>query len=139
MARRIRRVRAYTEIGKRISTLANRQRVLAKVLEVSQQTISKKLRGETAILLSDLEKLGSHYKVPLTYFFEKEASAPAVAKAVEKVKRSPGALQDLVVLLAGLPRSSVEQVLERSRLISEGKKATAAKAAEAAAPYGKSR
>ena len=71
----VRKVRDYTAIGDRITTLGKRQREIAGVLGVSQQTVSKKLRGETAILLSDFEKIAAHYKVPLTYFFE-EAFAP---------------------------------------------------------------
>ena len=50
-----RKVKAYTDIGRRIADLGKRQRQIAKVLRVSQQTVSKKLRGETAMLLSDLE------------------------------------------------------------------------------------
>ena len=49
---------------------ATGQWALADVLGVTQQTISKKLRGETAILVSDLEKLARHYKIHMTYFFE---------------------------------------------------------------------
>ncbi|MHC4202707.1 MAG: helix-turn-helix domain-containing protein [Planctomycetota bacterium] len=68
--KKIRKVRLYTRLGGRIAALGDRQRALAKVLRVSQQTISKKLRGETAILVTDLEKLARHYKVHMTYFFE---------------------------------------------------------------------
>ncbi len=47
--------RAYTEIGKRIVALGeNRQKNIARVLGMSLESVSKKLRGRTAILLSDL-------------------------------------------------------------------------------------
>ncbi len=69
MAGRSNRIRQYSRIGYRLAELG-RQVDLAKALGLSQQTVSKKLRGETAILLSDLERLAKKYKVPLTWFFE---------------------------------------------------------------------
>jgi len=69
MAGRKYRVRAYCRIGRRLAELG-RQRELAKALGVSQQTVSKKLRGETAISLSDLERIAKKYNVPFTWFFE---------------------------------------------------------------------
>ncbi len=137
----MRKVRAYTEIGKRISALGKRQRAIAKVLGVSQQTISKKLRGETEILLSDFQTMARHYRVPITYFFEEAVTDPDLAKALEKVKRSSGALQELVVLLSRMPKSSVEKVLALTKVIGQGKRAGTSKsdrAAEASARYSKS-
>ncbi|MHC5054595.1 MAG: helix-turn-helix domain-containing protein [Planctomycetota bacterium] len=69
MARRKRIHRKYTRIGRRIAELG-RQVDLAKALGMSQQTVSKKLRGECAILLSDLERLAMKYNLSLTWFFE---------------------------------------------------------------------
>jgi len=126
----VRKVRAYTAIGDRISTLGRRQRELAAVLKVSQQTVSKKLRGETAILLSDLEKLGAHYKVPLTYFFEDAPGSPELVIAWEQIRGKPGPLQDLVVLASHLPSTDVYRVLEIARVIaSSGSAGTSAFAA----------
>ncbi|MHC4249678.1 MAG: helix-turn-helix domain-containing protein [Planctomycetota bacterium] len=59
----------YTKYGERISALGT-QAVIAKALGMSQQTISKKLRGKCAIFVSDLEKLSEKFKVPMTYFVE---------------------------------------------------------------------
>jgi transcriptional regulator with XRE-family HTH domain len=59
----------YTKYGERIAALGL-QRDLAKVLGVSQQTVSKKLRGDIRLFVSDLEKLSKRYKVPMTYFVE---------------------------------------------------------------------
>ena len=69
MADRTNRIRQYTRIGHRIAELG-RQADLAKALGLSQQTISKKLRGETAILLADLERIAKKFKLPVTWFFE---------------------------------------------------------------------
>jgi transcriptional regulator with XRE-family HTH domain len=65
-----RKVKCYTRLGERIAALAPRQWALADVLGVSQQTVSKKLQGETAISVTDLERFARHYKVHMTYFFE---------------------------------------------------------------------
>ncbi len=113
----LRKVRDYTAIGDRITTLGRRQRQIADVLGVSQQTVSKKLRGETAILLSDLEKLGAHYKVPLTYFFEEEPARADLAVACEKIRHTPGPIQDLVVFLIQLTPTDVHRVLEIARVV----------------------
>ena len=113
----VRKVRAYTAIGDRITTLGKRQREIAGVLRVSQQTVSKKLRGETAILLSDLEKLGAHYKVPLTYFFEETPGPPELVVTWERIRRTPGAIQDLVVLLGELSATDVRRLLEIARVV----------------------
>jgi transcriptional regulator with XRE-family HTH domain len=117
-----RKVKAYTDIGHRIADLGERQRLLAKVLRVSQQTVSKKLRGETAILLADLQRLSSHYKVPLTYFFEEKAASAELAAAWERVRRGPDVLKELVVLLSGLPDAMVGRVHELARFIVQGAK-----------------
>ena len=61
--------RGYVRIGRRLAELGN-QREVAKALGVSQQTVSKKLRGECAIMLSDLERIAKKFKVPVTWFFE---------------------------------------------------------------------
>lgn len=61
---------AYSKYGRRIAALAPTQADIARVLRVSQQTVSKKLRGECAIMVSDLEKLAKHFKVPMIHFFE---------------------------------------------------------------------
>jgi len=62
--------RQYSRLGKRIAALGKRQRDIARVLGVSQQTVSKKLLGQTGISVVDLEMLAVHYGVPMTYFFE---------------------------------------------------------------------
>ena len=124
-------VRSYTKIGKRISALGKRQRSIALVLGLSQQTVSRKLRGETAILVSDLEKLAEHYKVPITYFFEDESGRPELAAAWERIRKGRGPARELVVLLDGLSSGDVARILELARAWSQKR------AAEDAPPYGR--
>jgi transcriptional regulator with XRE-family HTH domain len=117
-----RKVKAYTDIGRRMADLGERQRLLAKVLRVSQQTVSKKLRGETAILLADLQRLGAHYKVPLTYFFEDKAAPAELAAAWERVRGGSAVLKEVVVLLSRQPDSTVGRVNELAKFIVQGAK-----------------
>ena len=72
-----RQVGRYTNIGCRIVSKGGTQVKISKMLGISQQTVSKKLRGETAIMLSDLEKLSKRMKVPITFFFEGYEGAPS--------------------------------------------------------------
>ena len=94
----MRKIRDYTEVGRRITALAGRQKDVAGILGISQQSVSKKLRGETAILLSDLEALGKAFKVPLTYFFEEGPADPEYAMVAHNIPKEPGPLRDLVVV-----------------------------------------
>ncbi len=66
-----RRHRKYTAVGKRIAQLG-RQVDIAKALGICQQSVSKKLRGDNAILLSDLERLAKKFKRPLCWFVMSE-------------------------------------------------------------------
>jgi plasmid maintenance system antidote protein VapI len=117
-----RKVRAYTDVGRRIAAACGRQREIARVLHVSQQTVSKKLRGETAILLSDLETLSQHFGIPLSYFFEQETPAD-LARAFEVVKRGPAPLRELVALVAGMPQGDVEKLLALAKVLGRQEKA----------------
>ena len=131
-----RKVRAYTDIGWRIARLGKRQHEIARVLGVSQQTVSKKLRGETAIFYADLQALAKHYKVPLTYFVEEEEKNPDLAKAFLRISRTEGPLQELAILISRLRSADVQRMLEIAKVIrSPGDVAKIA--AESKAPYGK--
>jgi len=58
----------YTPMGKRIAKFGP-QHVLAGFFGVSQQTVSKKLRGECVISVPDLERLARRLKIPIGAFF----------------------------------------------------------------------
>ena len=68
MAKRTR----YTEVGRKVATLG-KQYDLAKVINVSQQAISAKMRGESDFTTTELAKLARHYKVPVFYFVTPES------------------------------------------------------------------
>lgn len=111
----MRNVRVYTEVGNRIAALAKYQKNIARVLGLSQQTVSKKLRGECAILLSDLEALSKEYGVPLTYFFEESLTDPEFAAAAEHVQKERGPLRNLLVFARNLRHSDQEKLLAIAR------------------------
>lgn len=86
------------------------------MLGVAQQTVSKKLRGKTAIFLSDLQRLAENYGVPLTYFFEEGKGNPRLAAAIERIHANPGPHQELVILASELPLPRAERLLQIARL-----------------------
>ena len=108
-----RKIRAYTAIGKRIASVGKRQVAIAKALKISQQTVSKKLRGETAILLSDLEKLAKYYKVPVTYFFEPEDMNPVISNALEAICSKAGPHHELAKAIVKLSGKAAEKLLAK--------------------------
>ena len=60
----------FSRLGKRIIALGDKQLAIGRILGVTQQTVSKKLLGETGISIVDLEMLAVHYDVHISYFFE---------------------------------------------------------------------
>jgi transcriptional regulator with XRE-family HTH domain len=105
------RTSGYTAVGNRIASLEKGQVAIGEALRISQQAISKKLRGECRILLSDLERLAKHYEVPVTYFLEPEDMDPASSRALEVIRNSPGSHQDLAMMIAELSGSAAEMLL----------------------------
>jgi len=104
--------RDYTEVGKRIAALARYQRDLAAVLGTCQQSVSKKLRGETAILLADLEKLARHYGVSMCYFFDEPDYPSGFAARWKRLRRMPSEAHDLVCLANKLSEADVRKLVE---------------------------
>jgi len=75
----------YTDLGAKIASLAKNQVEIATVLDLTQQSVSGKLQGKIAVLLSDLEKLAEHYDVPLLYFVEESIETADAAREAQKV------------------------------------------------------
>ncbi|MCK5642701.1 MAG: helix-turn-helix transcriptional regulator [Gammaproteobacteria bacterium] len=89
---------AYNELGTRIMGCFKTQRELAKMLGISQQTVSKKLRGQTAVMLADLEKLSKHLGVPMAAFFTTDTLEES--KLFTWLKKNPKILTGLQNLKA---------------------------------------
>lgn len=106
-------VRRYTVLGERIVSLAgNRQMPIANALDVSQQTVSKKLRGETAILVSDLEELAPAFGVDMDYWFAHSNADPELAVAVKRFREDGSPYRDAAWMLAQLSPKQAEQARE---------------------------
>ena len=106
-----RRSKRYTELGRKIAELAQNQAELARVLGLSQQSISGKLRGRIGITIKDLEKLSKHYDVSIFYFVSESTVSPDLARTLESILTGPQELHSLVEIAAGLPRPFVIQLL----------------------------
>jgi transcriptional regulator with XRE-family HTH domain len=116
--------RVYSRVGERIASLAGTQREVGRVLGITQQCVSKKLRGETAILLSDLEKLARHYEVPMTFFFEGPADPPKPARCREGLPGMPREIQELVCLAGALTRDELGRLLTMAELLAGDRRRT---------------
>ncbi len=108
--------RAYCKVGERIASLARNQTELGCVLGIGQQTVSTKLRGKSAILVSDLEKLARHYDIPVTFFFEEPAESSNLIGCREFNGMSPEA-QKLICLASTLSEDDVRKILAMAQLL----------------------
>ena len=59
----------YTAIGRKIRNISKNQSEIARVLGLTQQSVSGKFNGKIAISVVDLEKLSAHFNCPIIYFF----------------------------------------------------------------------
>ncbi len=59
----------YTAIGRKIKNISKNQSEIARVLGLTQQSVSGKFIGKIAISVADLEKLSAHFNCPIIYFF----------------------------------------------------------------------
>ena len=86
--RRLTKVKVYTNLGSRIMSRFKTQKQLAKLMGLSQQTVSKKLRGETEFMVkSDLEHLAKILKVQVSWFFEGYSGPPSAKPRQRRGKR----------------------------------------------------
>ena len=106
-----RRSKKYTELGSKIAELAKNQVELARVLGLSQQSISGKLRGRIGITIKDLATLSKHYDVSIFYFVSASKVSPDLARTLESIVAGPQELHSLVEIAAGLPRPFIIQLL----------------------------
>ena len=109
------KLRAYTEIGKRIAALAKTQKPIAQALGIERQTVSRKLLGSCSISLSDLETLSKAFKVPMTYFFGEGTPDPKSATLRKRIRSKGRTLRNLLVLAGKL------SARDQKRLVAEAK------------------
>ena len=122
----------YCRVGKQIASLARSQSELGRILGITQQSVSKKLRGESAILLSDLEQLARHYEVPATFFFESSSEPPMPARCREGLPGMPLEVQELVCLASVLSKDELGRLLAMAELLAGDRRRTCAPAQSSA-------
>lgn len=102
----------HTPIGKKIYALAANQAELAKILDLTQQSISGKLNGNIAITLKDLELLSAAYAVPLLYFVSGPDVTPARARSWEGILNGHRDIQQAIEIFAAFPEPFAVQLLK---------------------------
>lgn len=105
-----RRGSRYTDLGRKVSLLAENQHELATALELTQQSISGKLTGKIAITLKDIGILCKKYEVPELYFFSPPMITPELSRVWARVIDSSHEFQQTVGIAAGLPEPFVRQL-----------------------------
>ena len=106
-----RRGERYTTLGKKIARLARTQTEIAKVLGLTQQSVSGKLSGKIAVTQMDLERLSEKYKVPAIYFVTPLDVTPEMARAWEKILQGPQELLEALMIAATFTEPFVRQLL----------------------------
>jgi len=107
----------YTRIGKRIAALAKNQVELGRIVGVSKQAISLKLRGKAAILVADLEKLVHHYGVPMAYFFKEPQASPELEASWARILCMSTVSHELVCLASTLPAPETRKLLDIAKVL----------------------
>ena len=99
----------------RVPALVGANPELAKVAPYS--TVLELLGGDQAAIaklrLPDLEKLATHYKIPVTYFFEPEDMSPTVSNALDAIRNKPGPHHELAVAIGKLSAKAAENLLAK--------------------------
>ena len=101
----------YTTLGRKVAALAKNQAELAKILELSQQSVSTKLAGRTAFALEDLERISKHYDVPIIYFFGPDFFTTEMARTWERILQSPPEIQQAMEIAASFPKPFAKLIL----------------------------
>lgn len=107
----------HTPIGKKIYALAANQTELAKILGLTQQSISGKMNGKIAVTLKDLDLLSEAYDVPILYFVSGPEVTPALARSWDSILNGHIETQQAVEILATFPRPFAQMLLQTVKAI----------------------
>ena len=114
----MRRKKVYTPIGKKIADLAKNQVEIGKVLGLTQQSVSGKLRGSIALSIADLEQLSIHYKVNIIYFFLPEDCAQLVTQTIGKLVQRDKYTRTLINNMLSMPDYMVRYMASTFQAVS---------------------
>ena len=114
-----RKKKQYTQLGRKIAGLAKNQAELSKVLGLTQQSISGKLRGHIACTMRDLETLSGHYDVPMLYFLTPEGVSPDKARTLEHFLAAPTNVSELLEIASTMPEPITSQLVKVARALDQ--------------------
>ena len=111
------KLRDYTEVGKRIAALATTQKLIARALGIGPQTVSRKLLGEVSISVADIETLSTSFKVPMSYFFADEKSDPDLEVILKRIRSEDWPLRHFMVLARKLSTRDQKKLLKIAKAL----------------------
>lgn len=119
----MRRNKQYTAVGRKISSIFKNQRDLSEVLGLTQQSISGKLRGATAISVADLEKISEFTGYPVAWFFMPDhidaKAVRAFTTSTDFSRLVVSQLQELPADLHGVASKMIEMLAETNERASK--------------------
>ena len=113
----MRRSERFGLVGKKVAALAKNQAEIARVLGLTQQSISARLTERTSWSLTDLTKLSKHFDVPDFYFIMPESIDAEHARSISEIVNGDPELVNIVSALKDMPRRYVMQAMSHIQLV----------------------
>ncbi len=104
------RSRKYTPMGRKIAELSVNQAEIARILGLTQQSVSGKFTGKIAITVRDMEKLSTYFDVPMVYFVSPESVTIEAARAYMQILAGPPETIKTMEIAASFDRTFSRQL-----------------------------
>ena len=104
------RSKKHTPMGRKIAAIVGSQAEVAKVLGLTQQSISGKMTGKIAITVKDLEMLSTFYDIPMIYFVSPEIVTVEATRAYMKMLAGPPETIKTMEVAASFNRTFASQL-----------------------------
>lgn len=105
-----RRSNKHTPMGRKIAALAVNQAEIARILGLTQQSVSGKFTGKIAITVKDMEILSAAFDVPMIYFVSPEIVTIEAARAFMKIMAGPPETLQTMEVAASFDRNFSRQL-----------------------------
>ncbi len=100
----------YTPMGRKIAELSVNQAEIARILGLTQQSVSGKFTGKIAITVRDMEKLSTYFDVPMVYFVSPESVTIEAARAYMQILAGPPETIKTMEIAASFDRTFSRQL-----------------------------